>query len=105
MLSFVYTLVNGVLDNQRHLDKIIQQYAPEWPLEQVAVVDRNILRMAIFEFAIFKETPIKVAINEAIEVAKEYGSESAGRFISGVLGTLSNHESELSAALEDKTKR
>jgi transcription antitermination protein NusB len=98
--SFCYTLVNGVLENKARLDVVIQQYAPEWPLSQMAIVDRNILRMAIYEFAILKETPIKVAINEAIELAKDYGSDSASRFINGVLGTLATHEAELKTALE-----
>ncbi len=65
---------------------------PEWPLDQVAGVDRNILRIAIYEFAIWRDTPTKVAINEAVELAKEFGSESASRFVNGVLGTLAAHE-------------
>ncbi len=100
LLHFTYTLVNGVLDHKARLDVVIQEYAPEWPLSQMAVVDRNILRMAIYEFAILKETPIRVAINEAIELAKDYGSDSASRFINGVLGTLASHEDELRAVLE-----
>ncbi len=100
LLGFTYTLVNGVLEHKARLDVVIQEYAPEWPLSQMAVVDRNILRMAIYEFAILKETPMKVAINEAIELAKEYGSDSASRFINGVLGTLASHEDELRAVLE-----
>ena len=98
--QFTYKLVNGVLEHKVRLDVVIQEYAPEWPLSQMAVVDRNILRIAIFEFAILKETPIKVAINEAIELAKDYGSDSASRFINGVLGTLASHEDELRAVLE-----
>ena len=98
--DFAYTLVNGVLQHKNRLDVVIQEYAPEWPLSQMAVVDRNILRMAILEFAIMKETPIKVAINEAIELAKDFGSDSASRFINGVLGTLASHETELRAVLE-----
>ena len=100
LLNFAYKLVNGVLEHKTRLDVVIQEYAPEWPLNQMAVVDRNILRMAIYEFAILKETPIKVAINEAIELAKDYGSDSASRFINGVLGTLASHEDELRAVLE-----
>ena len=98
--DFAYKLVNGVLQHEARLDVVIQEYAPEWPLSQMAVVDRNILRMAIYEFAILKETPIKVAINEAIELAKDFGSDSASRFINGVLGTLASHETELRAVLE-----
>jgi transcription antitermination protein NusB len=101
MRTFAYKLVNGVLENKQQLDTVIQLYAPEWPLDQIAIVDRNILRMAIFEFAIFHETPVKVAINEAVELAKDFGSESASRFINGVLGTLATHEAELAATLKD----
>ena len=97
---FAYQLVNGVLQYKDRLDVVIQRYAPEWPLAQMAIVDRNVLRIAIYEFAILKQTPIKVAINEAIELAKDFGSDSASRFINGVLGTLTTHEEEMRAALE-----
>jgi N utilization substance protein B len=99
MRIFTYDLVNGVLENRAKLDAVIQRYAPEWPLNQMAIVDRNLLRIAIYEFAIAKETPIKVSINEAIELAKEFGSENAARFVNGVLGTLATKEDELYAAL------
>ena len=103
LLHFAYKLVNGVLSKKDQLDVVIQRYASEWPLNQMAIVDRNILRMAIFEFAILDETPIKVAINEAIELAKDFGSESTSRFVNGVLGSLSSHEAELRVSLEEKT--
>lgn len=90
--QFSYRLVHGVLEQRARLDALIQQYAPEWPLEQMAIIDRNILRIAIYEFALTGETPIKVAINEAIELAKDYGSESASRFVNGVLGALAVRE-------------
>jgi N utilization substance protein B len=86
--AFAYALVNGTLDNHHRLDALIRQYAPEWPLDQMAVIDRNILRLAIYEFAVGDLTPVKVAINEAIELAKDYGSESTSRFVNGVLGAL-----------------
>jgi N utilization substance protein B len=101
---FAYRLVNGVLAHKQELDGLIQRYAPEWPLTQMAIIDRNILRIAIFEFAISGETPIKVAINEAIELAKEYGSESASRFVNGVLGALASHDGEQAAPYEDTSK-
>lgn len=87
-VGFASELIAGVIDNLDHIDILIARYAPEWPLDQMAVIDRNILRIAIFEFLISGETPIKVAINEAVELAKTYGSDSAPRFINGVLGTL-----------------
>lgn len=90
--QFAHLLVNGVLDQRARLDALIQQFAPEWPLDQMAIIDRNILRIAIYEFALAGETPIKVAINEAIELAKDYGSESASRFVNGVLGALAVRE-------------
>jgi transcription antitermination protein NusB len=92
---FASKLVQGVLANRDAMDDLIAQYAPEWPLDQMAVVDRNILRMAIFEFLIDDETPVKVAINEAVELAKTYGSDSAPRFINGVLGALADQIPDL----------
>ena len=88
--DFASRLIMGVVEYQEDMDILIAQYAPEWPLDQMAVIDRNILRMAIYEFLIDGETPIKVAINEAVELAKTYGSDSAPRFINGVLGTLAD---------------
>jgi len=94
-IEFSYKLMNGVLSNQEGMDVLISRHAPEWPLEQMAVIDRNILRIAIFEFLIDAETPVKVAINEAVELAKIYGSDSAPRFINGVLGTLAEQAVQL----------
>jgi N utilization substance protein B len=96
--DFVRHLVNGVLAHRDVLDQFIHQHAPEWPLEQMAYIDRNILRMAIFEFAIDGDTPIKVAINEAVELAKWFGSDSAPRFVNGVLGSLVGRKEAISAA-------
>ena len=89
-IEFAYKLMNGVLVHQPGMDELITRYAPEWPVEQMAVIDRNVLRIAIFEFLVDTETPVKVAINEAVELAKLYGSDSAPRFINGVLGTLAD---------------
>ena len=86
--DFARTLVHGILEHRTDLDVLIQDNAPEWPLDQVAVIDRNILRMAIFEFAVAEGTPVKVAINEAVELAKLFGSDSSGRFVNGVLGAI-----------------
>lgn len=101
--SFYRHLVVGVMKNKLVLDSFIHQYAPEWPLEQMAYVDRNILRMAILEFAIDNETPVKVAINEAVELAKTFGSDSAPRFINGVLGTLVKHRKAIAQAARSAT--
>ena len=86
--DFARTLVVGILEHRADLDALIQDNAPEWPLDQVAVIDRNILRMAIFEFVVAGNTPVKVAINEAVELAKLFGSDSSGRFVNGVLGAV-----------------
>lgn len=98
-VKFAQRLIEGVLSHQEQMDELIARYAPEWPLDQMAVIDRNILRMAIFEFLVDQETPVKVAINEAVELAKIYGSDSAPRFINGVLGTLADRAPELREAL------
>jgi N utilization substance protein B len=88
--EFAIKLMEGVLEHQGGMDLVIARYAPEWPLDQMATIDRNILRIAIYEFLVDDETPVKVAINEAVELAKLYGSDSAPRFINGVLGTLAD---------------
>jgi N utilization substance protein B len=86
--EFCRTLVKGVLANSEEIDKIISAFAPNWPIAQMALVDRNILRMAIFEIIMGHETPPKVAINEAVELAKVYGSDSSPKFVNGVLGSV-----------------
>jgi N utilization substance protein B len=89
---FAREIVIGVWQHRAELDLMIHQHAPEWPVDQMAVVDRNVLRIAIYEFSLAHITPLKVAINEAIEIAKSYGSDSAPRFINGVLGALAEVE-------------
>jgi N utilization substance protein B len=86
--DFARELVQGVNVNQDRLDTLLGRYAPEWPVDQIAIIDRNILRIAIYEILLRADTPTKVAINEAVELAKEFGSESSGRFVNGVLGSL-----------------
>jgi N utilization substance protein B len=99
--EFARQIVFGVLPLTSTLDQIIARYAPEWPLDQIAAIDRNILRMALWEFAVYHDTPIKVAINEAVELAKQFGSDSAPRFINGVLGALADHQHEIQQALQN----
>jgi N utilization substance protein B len=86
--SFIRELLNGVRDNLAKINEIILETAPEWPMEQITVIDRNILRLGIFELMYAKEVPPKVAINEAVELGKTFGGESSGKFVNGVLGTL-----------------
>jgi N utilization substance protein B len=97
---FARRLVEGVLAHREVLDRIIQRIAPEWPLEQLAPVDRNLLRLAAHEILYSDTTPPKVAINEAVELAKMFGSESSSRFVNGVLGTLMNRRAELIKAYD-----
>ena len=87
-VNFVDQLVQGVVKTEVKLDEILQPLAPEWPLKQIARIDRNILRLGLFELVFMEDTvPPKVAINEAVELAKSFGSDSSSRFINGVLGT------------------
>ena len=95
--TFSVELMSGVIDYQSQIDGLISRFAPEWPLDQIAVIDRNILRLAIFEILLDENTPTKVAINEAVELAKIYGSDSAPRFVNGVLGTLTDNTEKLRA--------
>lgn len=95
LAEFSRTIIFGVLPLEKALDDFIAQHAPEWPVDQVAIIDRNILRIALWEFAVEKCTPVKVAINEAVELAKVYGSDSSPRFVNGVLGSLADHQSEI----------
>ncbi len=87
--EFARELVKGVLENREKIDAYIKSYAPAWPIEQMPVVDRGILRLAIFELLLDNKVPVKVAINEAVELAKAYGSENSSKFVNGVLGSVS----------------
>jgi N utilization substance protein B len=104
LADFARGIVYGVLPLIEKIDQVIAGYAPEWPLDQIAAIDRNILRMATWEFAIQRETPIKVVINEAVELAKMFGSDSASRFVNGVLGSLAQHQNEISQILRTSHK-
>ena len=99
MADFISQIVAGVWPIRNDLDQFIAEHAPEWPLEQVATIDRNILRIALWEFAVSENIPIKVAINEAVELAKMFGSDSSPRFINGVLGSLAPRQNEIRQSL------
>jgi len=86
--GFTKSLVDGVIGRIADIDKYIIRYATEWPLEQITIVDRNILRIGVYELVYNEEIPAKVAINEAIEIAKTFGGESSGKFVNGVLGAI-----------------
>jgi len=100
--EFSEKIVQGVYPIILQLDEIIARHAPEWPLDQIATIDRNIIRIALWEFAVEQCTPIKVAINEAIELAKLYGSDSTPRFVNGVLGSLAEQQNEIHNTLIKK---
>ena len=87
-LNFGKELVQGVLQNKAQIDELINLYAPTFPVAQMSVIDRNILRLAIFEILFDNATPTKVAINEAVELAKDFGSDASSRLINGVLGSI-----------------
>jgi len=87
--AFIRELVSGVIQNKDKIDRNIQSFAPAWPIEQIPAVDRNILRLAIFEILLDNKVPVKVAINEAVELAKTFGGESSSKFVNGVLGSVS----------------
>ncbi len=86
--GFSTSLVEGVLDHLAEVDAYIVKYAPEWPLEKITYVDRNILRIGVYELCVDEHIPSKVAINESIELAKTFGGESSGKFVNGVLGAI-----------------
>ena len=93
--AFVRELVNGVNERRDEIDRVIERHAPAFPLEDMAPVDRNVLRLAIYEVLFDNRgAPLRVAINEAVEIAKGYGSESSGRFVNGVLGAVALEAAE-----------
>jgi N utilization substance protein B len=87
--ELVHELVSGTISHREEIDGNIRKFAPAWPVEQIAMVDRNILRLAIFEILFDNKVPVKVAVSEAVELAKAFGSDTSSRFVNGVLGTVS----------------
>src|SRR3989339_2085089 len=105
--SFMENLLNGVLEKQKDIDLIIEKAAPDWPIEKISIIDRNILRIGLFEllFGDRKEVPPKVAINETIELAKTFGGENSGKFVNGVLGAVYKEIGEPGKEQISKKKR
>ena len=101
--DFAMELVQKTQENISTIDETIEKFAPEWPIEQVAVLDRNILRMAVSELFYF-DTPPKVIINEAIEIAKAYGSETSSKFVNGVLGSVYRNSDKYVEESDDKSR-
>jgi N utilization substance protein B len=102
--DFTREIVQAIVPIRAILDEHIAVHAPEWPIDQVSVIDRNLLRIALWEFAIQGQVPLKVAINEAIELAKKFGSDSSPRFVNGVLGSLAAQENQVRNSLKRKIK-
>lgn len=103
--EFAKGIVEGVIKNQDEIDATITKFAPDWPLEKITTVDRNVLRIGTFELTSNPEIPSKVAINEAIELAKTFGGESSGKFVNGVLGAVFRNQMERGITKEaDKPK-
>lgn len=96
-LTLTNTITKGVQNNRKAIDDMIEEMAPEWPIDKIAKVDLVILRIAIYELAFSKEVPKEVAIDEAVELAKEFGNETSSKFVNGVLGSIVS-------ALEEKKK-
>jgi N utilization substance protein B len=92
--NFAVELVRGVLQNRDEIDQNIKRFAPAWPVNQIAIIDRNILRLAIFEILFDNKVPVKVAVSEAVELAKTFGSQNSAKFVNGVLGTVSTLASQ-----------
>jgi N utilization substance protein B len=86
--GFMQSLIASVVENQKDIDTYIAKYAPEWPIDQITIVDRNILRLGVYELVLSPDVPSKVAINEAIELAKTFGGQASGKFVNGVLGAI-----------------
>jgi len=105
LVDFSREILLGILPIRKELDRVLERYAPEWPLDQIAPIDRNILRLAVWEFAVRKCTPVKVAINEAVELAKLFGSDNAARFINGVLGSLADNQNEIEQVMHSRDEK
>jgi transcription antitermination protein NusB len=103
--AFAHELVEAVVGLRAPLDEVIRRIAPEWPLDQMAIVDRNILRMGIYEVLYSTVTPLKVAINESVELAKLFGSDNSPRFVNGALGTLANDRNTYIQTLNHQKSR
>jgi N utilization substance protein B len=103
--EFIERLVSGVASRQKAIDDIIRPVAPEWPIEQIARIDRVVLRIGVFELIFAGDVPPKVAINEAVELAKAFGGDNSSKFINGVLGTvLRNKEASADKSASQKPK-
>ena len=104
-LGFIRSLVNGVVEKQADLDRQLQPVAPEWPIDQIARMDRIILRIGLYELDYLSDIPPKVVINEAVELAKAFGSDNSSKFINGVLGTLLSQKNDQRPTIKKSTNK
>lgn len=100
--GFMENLIKKVIEHKPQIDEYIAKYAPEWPIEQITMVDRNILRIGVYELIFSPDVPSKVAINEAIELAKSFGGQASGKFVNGVLGAIYKDLSKKNELKEQK---
>ena len=100
--QFLKELINGAINHKEEIDVLITKAAPEWPMDQISVVDKSILRLAVYELLFSKEVPAKVAINEAVELAKTFGGDNTSKFVNGVLGTVYRNSDRYSTDEESK---
>jgi transcription antitermination protein NusB len=102
--ALIIGIVEGIKKNRKEIDDIIMECAPEWPIDKIAKIDLIILRIAVYELIFGKETPDKVSIDEAVELAKEFGGDTASKFVNGVLGTVVEIKKELKEKKESKNE-
>jgi len=98
-VAFAKALIEGVLAQQDEIDRVIAKAAPAWPVDQLAAIDRNVLRLAIREMLGDNGAPVRAVINEAVELAKSFGSDNSAKFVNGVLGSIERQRKELQAEL------
>ncbi len=105
--SFAKELMDGVIANIDRLDEIIVKHAPEWPIAQITIIDRNVLRLGIYELMFTEGTPSKVIINEAVEIGKRFGGDSSGKFVNGVLGALYKeiHDKDVDVPIDEASEK
>jgi len=103
--KYLEKIIKGVEKKRKVIDQQIKKAAPEWPIEQIALIDKNVLRLSIYELLYSDEVPPKVAINEAVELGKHFGGENSSKFINGVLGTLFRQSKKYRGEIDEKTAK
>ena len=104
-IEYTMRVLRGTMDNMDEIDKLITDAAPDWPLDQISIIDKSILRLAGYELLKDDDIPPKVAINEAVEIAKTFGGDNSSKFINGVLGTLYRNSDQYEEEAEEKVKK